>query len=71
MQTFDTSTFQNITDSTDLLNAFKNGDISLGVLVGLLNQSIETTLKTLGDLKISTANYTIEEELATLDKLGL
>ena len=71
MQTFDTSTFQHTLDSTDSIYAFKNGDISLGELASLLNQSIETTLKILGDLKILIADYSLEEELATLDRLGL
>jgi predicted HTH domain antitoxin len=70
MQTFDTTTL-NIIGSTDSINAFKNGDLSLSQLSKSLNQSIETTLKILGDLKIPTADYSIEEELATLDRLGL
>jgi predicted HTH domain antitoxin len=71
MQTFDTTTFQHTLDSTDSFNAFRNGDISLGELASSLNQSIETTLKILSDLKIPIANYPIEEELATIDRLGL
>lgn len=70
MQTFDTTTL-NIIDSTDLIKAFKNGDLSLSQLSNSLNQNIETTLKILSDLKIPIANYPIEEELATIDRLGL
>jgi predicted HTH domain antitoxin len=71
MQTFNTSTFQHTLDSTDSINAFKNGDLSLSQLSNSLNQSIEKTLKILADLKIPIADYSIEEELATLDRLGL
>jgi predicted HTH domain antitoxin len=71
MQTFDTTTFQHTLDSTDSINAFKNGDLSLSQLSNSLNQSIETTLKILGDLKIPIADYSLEEELATLDRLSL
>lgn len=69
MQAFTTTL--NIINSTESLNAFKNGDLSLAQLSKSLNQSIETTLKNLSDMKITIADYSIEEELAALDKLGL
>jgi predicted HTH domain antitoxin len=71
MQTFGTTTFQHIIASTDPINAFKNGKLSLSQLSKSLNQNIETTLQILGDLKIPIADYSIEEEIETLDRLGL
>lgn len=67
MQTFDTATV----NSTDYLNAFKNGDISLSQLAKLFNQNLESTISLLGDVNIPIADYTIKEELSTLNKLGL
>ncbi len=57
--------------SIDLLNAFKQGSISLGQLAQLLNQSLETTILLLGEANIAIADYSIEEELAVLNRLGL
>lgn len=57
MQTFDTATV----NSTDSLNAFKNGDISLSQLAKLFNQNLESTISLLGDVNIPIADYTIEE----------
>lgn len=53
------------------LKAYESGDLSIGELSGSLGQTREATLKTLGQLGIATADYSLDEELASLDRLGL
>lgn len=53
------------------LKAYENGDLSLGELSSSLGQTRQETLSTLGRLNIITANYALNDELATLERLGL
>ncbi|MCK5810630.1 MAG: type II toxin-antitoxin system Phd/YefM family antitoxin, partial [Cocleimonas sp.] len=52
-----------------LLQAFKNGSLSLGQLSKALNQSYSKTLKLLELLKIPALDYDLEDELDTINGL--
>lgn len=53
------------------LKAYETGDLSLGELASSLGLSRTDTLETIGKLGIVTADYTLEDELSSLDRLGL
>lgn len=49
----------------------ENGDLSLGELSSSLGQTRQETLNTLGQLNMTTADYALNDELATLERLGV
>jgi antitoxin (DNA-binding transcriptional repressor) of toxin-antitoxin stability system len=53
------------------LKAYENGDLSIGELASSLKQTRAETLSTLGQLGIVTADYSLDDELSSLDRLGL
>lgn len=53
------------------LKAYENGDLSIGELASSIGQTRSETLSTLGRLGIATADYSLDDELASLDRLGL
>ena len=52
-----------------MIQAFKNGDLSLGQLSKALGKSYTETMELLGLLKIPLFDYDIESDLATLEEL--
>ncbi len=53
------------------LKAYENGDLSLGELASSLALTRLQTLETVGKLGIVTADYSLDDELTSLDRLGL
>jgi hypothetical protein len=54
-----------------MLQAFRNGDLSLGELSRSLGKTKAETIQFLGDLCIPIADYPLTEDIATLEGLGL
>lgn len=53
-----------------LLQAFRNGDLSLGELSRSLGKTKAETMQFLGELCIPVADYPLTEDIATLEGLG-
>lgn len=51
------------------IEAFKDGEISLGQLAETLGMNKHEALELLGELKIPFADYDLDEDLETIDKL--
>lgn len=54
-----------------MLQAFRNGDLSLGELARSLAKTRDETMRFLGDLNIPIADYPLVEELKALEELKL
>lgn len=51
------------------IQAFKDGDLSLGQLAETLGMNKHEALKLLGELNIPFADYDLDKDLETIDKL--
>lgn len=52
-----------------LIKAYKKGDLSLGQLSKVLDQSYAQTMEMLSVLKIDVIDYDLEDDLETIEKL--